>query len=156
MAAAIDGALMAVGAIYIVFVATSFIDPFQAFLITLGTPIAAWCGIFLADLTLRRRDYSEADLFDGNGRYGRVNVLSVFVLVAATALGWGLITNPMSHVGWMNWLGYLLGPLGLGGKTGAWAGANLGVLAALGVGYLGVVVFGRRRIRTQESILQSV
>jgi hypothetical protein len=55
----------------------------------------------------------------------------------------------------MSWLGYLLGPLGLGGRTGAWAGANLGVLVALGAGYLGVVVLGRRRIRAQESIPHS-
>ena len=29
------------------------------------------------------------------------------------------------------WQGYLLEPLGLGGKDGAWAFANLGVLVAL-------------------------
>ena len=41
VAAAIDGALMVVGAVYVVFVADSFIGPFQGFLITLGVPIAA-------------------------------------------------------------------------------------------------------------------
>ena len=36
----------------------------MAFLIILGVPMAAWCGIFLADLLLRRRDYDERKLFD--------------------------------------------------------------------------------------------
>ena len=34
---------------------------------------------------------------------------------------------------WLDWQGYLIGPLG--GRDGAWAGANLGVLAALLIGY---------------------
>ena len=38
---------------------TDFIGPFQGFLITLGVPIAAWCGIMLADIALRKRDYAE-------------------------------------------------------------------------------------------------
>ncbi|HET8897621.1 MAG TPA: cytosine permease [Rhodanobacteraceae bacterium] len=152
LAAAIDGALMTVGAIWIVFFAHSFIDPFQAFLITLGTPIAAWCGIFLADLTLRRRDYDEHALFDPAGRYGRHNVTAIALLAAATALGWGLVTNPMPHVGWMNWLGYLLEPLALGGRDGAWASANLGVLVALAVAYLGFLALAHTRVRRQESL----
>lgn len=152
VAAAIDGAIMAVGSTWIVFAATNFIDPFQAFLITLGTPIAAWCGIFLADLSLRRRNYAERALFDSRGCYGRINPVSILALVAATGLGWGLVTNPLPDAGFMDWLGYLLGPLGLGGRTGPWAAANLGVLAALVAGYLGVLVCGRRRIRAQESV----
>ena len=59
MAAAIDGVLMVLGTIYIVWVADSFLGLFMAFLIILGVPMAAWCGIFLADLLLRRRDYDE-------------------------------------------------------------------------------------------------
>jgi len=150
VAAGIDGVIMIIGAIYIVFVASDFIGPFQAFLITLGTPIAAWCGIFLADLTLRRRDYSDADLFDRRGRYGTVNWIAIAALVLGTGVGWGLITNPISDVHWLDWLGYLLAPFGLGGRSGDWAYANLGVLAALVIGYLVVILFGRARVRRQE------
>ena len=49
---------------------TDFIGPFQGFLITLGVPIAAWAGIFLADILLRRKDYADAELYDPKGRYG--------------------------------------------------------------------------------------
>ena len=38
--------MMIVGTIYVVFIADDFIGPFQGFLITLGVPIAAWCGVF--------------------------------------------------------------------------------------------------------------
>ena len=50
VAAGIDGVIMCLGTIYIVFVADNFIVPFHGFLITLGVPIAAWAGVFLADL----------------------------------------------------------------------------------------------------------
>ena len=108
---------------------TSFLGPFQGFLITLGVPIAAWCGIMLADIALRKRDYAEADLFDPRGRYGSVQPVPLALLVVGTVLGWGLVTN--TFAGWLDWQGYLLEPLGLGGKDGAWAFANLGVLRRL-------------------------
>ena len=38
----------------------------------------------------------------------------------------------------------LLGPLG--GREGAWAGANLGVLVALLIGMIGHLVLGRGRV----------
>ena len=66
-----------------------------------------------------------------------------------TVLGWGLVTN--ASAGWLDWQGYLLGPFGLGGKDGAWAFANLGVLVALVVGLLGTLLTARGRIRTQEA-----
>src|SRR4051812_12862403 len=55
VAASIDGTLMVLGTIAVVFFADSFIGPFQGFLITLGVPIAAWCGVMLADIALRKR-----------------------------------------------------------------------------------------------------
>jgi nucleobase:cation symporter-1, NCS1 family len=131
-----------------VFFAESFIGPFQGFLITLGVPIAAWCGIFLGDLALRRGDYAEPELYDPRGRYGSVSWLATGLLVAGTAVGWGLVTNGYAH--WLGWQGYLLGPLGLGGKTGDWAFANLGVLVALVIGFVGGLA-GTAAVRRQES-----
>ena len=149
VAASIDGTLMVLGTIAVVFFADSFIGPFQGFLITLGVPIAAWCGIFLGDLAMRRRDYAEAELFDARGRYGSVQPVPLLLLLIGTVLGWGLVTN--TYAGWLNWQGYLLGPFGLGGKDGAWAFANLGVLAAFLVGLLGTLALSRSVVRRQES-----
>ena len=148
VAALFDGILMIVGTIYMVFFAGDFIGPFQAFLITLGVPIAVWCGIFLADMTLRRKDYADADLFNSKGRYGAINWVSILTLVVGTIVGWGLV---VSSLNWMQWQGYLLDLVGLGGREGPWAFANLGVLVALVIGYLGVVLFSRAHVRRQEA-----
>ncbi|MCX5599148.1 cytosine permease [Streptomyces phaeochromogenes] len=149
LAALLDGVLMIAGSIYIVFLTDDFLGQFIGFLTTLGVPVAAWCGVMLADLALRRRDYDEADLFRPRGRYGDVEPLPLVLTLAATAIGWGLVTN--TAAGWLEWQGYLLGPLGLGGKDGSWAYANLGVLAALALGFLGTLALGRGRVRTQEA-----
>ena len=149
VAASIDGLLMVLGTIWVVFLAEGdFFSQFQGFLITLGVPVAAWCGIVLADLLLRRRDYAEADLYDPRGRYGAVPPVPMALLALGTVLGWGLVTN--GYAGWLTWQGYLLEPLGLGGREGAWAFANLGVLVALVVGFAGAWALRRGAVRFQE------
>jgi nucleobase:cation symporter-1, NCS1 family len=148
-AAFVDGVILTIGTIYVVFFAESFLGPFQSFLITLGVPLAAWAGIMIADIATRRRDYDEAALFDAGGRYGSVDVTSLVTMAVATFVGWGLVVNLFAdEASWNNWQGYLLGPLGLGGKDGAWAYANLGVLAAL---VLVTLVARRGTIARQES-----
>src|SRR6266571_2965737 len=149
VAALIDGTVMTAGTIYVVFFTSNFIGQFQGFLITLGVPIAAWCGIMLADIALRRRDYAEPDLYNPRGRYGDIRWFPVGVVVVSTILGWGLVTNGLAS--WLTWQGYLLGPLGLGGKTGAWAYANLGVLFALVIGFVATWVVSRSAVQAQES-----
>ena len=150
MAAAIDGVIMVAGSIYVIFFGKNFFLQFQGFLITLGVPVAAWCGVMLADLALRRRDYAEADLFDPRGRYGSVRPVPILVVLVGTVLGWGLVTN--TYASWLTWQGYLLGPFGLGGKAGSWAGANLGVLLALVLGFVVTLVADRGPVRRQESM----
>jgi hypothetical protein len=151
VAAAIDGVLMVLGTIYVVWIAENFLFPFQGFLITLGVLMAAWCGIFLADLMLRRRAYEEEKLFDAGmaGGYRSVRWDALAVLAVAAFLGWGLVTN--TYAGWLKWQGYLLGPFGLGGRDGNWAYAALGVLVALVVGFVGYLLVGRGAVRAQEA-----
>jgi purine-cytosine permease-like protein len=150
VAASIDGTLMVIGTVAVVFFADSFIGPFQGFLITLGVPIAAWCGVMLADIALRKRDYAEPELFDPRGRYGSVQPVPLALLAVGTFLGWGLVTNTFAS--WLGWQGYLLEPFGLGGKDGAWAYANLGVLLAFLVGLLGTLALRRSAVRAQETL----
>src|SRR3954463_11806168 len=71
-AALVDGVLMVLGTIWVVFFADDFLGPFQGFLYTLGVPVAAWAGIMLADIMLRHRDYAERELYEPGGRYGDV------------------------------------------------------------------------------------
>ncbi len=70
----------------------------------------------------------------------------------ASALGWGLVINTFSaDAAWNNWQGYLLGPLGLGGKDGAWAYANIGVLAALVLSFLLYYLLRSPAVARQEA-----
>ena len=153
VAAMIDGVLMVAGTIYVVFFSHNFIGPFEGFLITLGVPIAAWCGVMLADLLLRRRDYADADLYNPAGRYGDVHWTAVALMVLGTVVGWGLVVNTTAS--WLKWQGYLLGPFGLGGKAGTWAFANLGVVIALAVAFVGWLLVGRRSVAAQEGTAPS-
>lgn len=145
-AAAIDGLIMTIGVIYLVWFASDFFVPFQGFLITLGVPVAVWSAIFVADV-LMRKGYAEVELFDPKGRYGSWNLKSIGLVLFGAIIGWGFVTNSLA--GWLSWQGYLLGPLG--GREGSWAYANLGVLFALAIGFIGHILLSKNRIK-KESI----
>ena len=148
-AAAIDGVILTIGTIVVVFFATDFLGPFQSFLITLGVPLASWAGILIADILRRKKDYDEAALFDGAGRYGNWDWTSIGTMVATSLIGWGLVVNNFADAApWNNWQGYLL--FLIGGREGEWAYANLGVFFALVLSFL-VTWFARAgKIRRQE------
>ena len=148
IAAGIDACIMLAGTVYIAWFANDFSVPFQGFLITLGVPLAAWSAIFVADVTLRKQDYTESDLFTPTGRYGAWNHRSLVILALGTVVGWGFVTNTFAS--WLGWQGYFIGAIG--GKQGPWAYSNVGVIFALVIGYFGHLIFGRKRIRQQESL----
>jgi nucleobase:cation symporter-1, NCS1 family len=147
VAALIDGAIMILGTVYAVFLGGEFLGQFQGFLITLGVPVAAWCGVMLADIALRHGDYDEAALFDPAGRYGDVRPFPIAVVIVCTVLGWGLVVN--SSADWLAWQGYLLDPFG--GREGPWAYANLGVLVALVLAFVATIIGTRSAVRAQEA-----
>ena len=147
IAASIDALIMLAGTIYIVWFADNFFAPFQGFLITLGVPVAVWSAIFVADVMMRRNPYSEADLYNPAGRYGAWNKKSLALMAIGSIIGWGLVTNTFAS--WLSWQGYLL--FIIGGKEGAWAYANVGVIAALLIGFIGHILLSRKAIRAQES-----
>ena len=148
-AAIIDSVIMLAGTFYIVWVADNFFYPFQGFLITLGVPVAVWSAIFVADVVMRKNAYSEKDLFDSNGLYGSVNKGSITLMGVGSIIGWGFVTNTFAP--WLEWQGYLL--RFIGGKDGAWAYSNIGVIFALLIGFFGHIVLSARKIRAQESLL---
>ncbi len=145
-AACLDGLIMTIGTIYLVWIAKDFLGPLQGFLITLGVPVAVWSAIFVADVILRHRDYEDAELFDARGRYGSWNFTSIGLLAIGSFIGFGFVTNTFAS--WLNWQGYLL--FLIGGKDGAWAYSNIGILFALIIGFFGHIILGRGRIRSQE------
>lgn len=148
VAASIDATIMLLGTIYIVWVSDNFFYPFQGFLITLGIPIAAWSAIFVADILLRRKPFDESDLYRLHGKYGNWNYRSIALMLIASIIGWGFVTNNFAP--WLSWQGYFLDILG--GKDGQWAYANLGVAFALVIGFFGHIILSSSDIRRQENV----
>ena len=146
-AAIIDAFIMLAGSVYIVWIADNFFYPFQGFLITLGVPVAVWSAIFVADVIMRKKAYVERDLYDAQGIYGSVNKGSIVLMILGTIVGWGFVTNTFAS--WLSWQGYFLGLIG--GKEGAWAFANVGVVFALLIGFFGHIILARKTIAKQES-----
>ena len=147
VAASIDAVIMALGTIYIVWIAKDFFGPFQGFLITLGVPIAVWSAIFVADVFMRRLDFKEEDLFNPKGIYGAWNLRSLSLVAVGAIVGWGFVTN--TFAGWLSWQGYFMGLIG--GKDGAWAYSNVGVIFALAIGFFGHILLSRKVIARQEN-----
>ncbi len=147
VAASIDAVIMALGTIYIVWIAKDFFGPFQGFLITLGVPIAAWSAIFVADVFMRKRDFKEEDLFNPKGIYGAWNLRSLSLVAVGAIVGWGFVTN--TFAGWLSWQGYFMELIG--GKDGPWAYSNVGVIFALAIGFFGHILLSRKNIARQES-----
>lgn len=132
--ALVDGLLVLGGVVLVVWYSPDFLTPFEGFLITLGVPLAAWTGIFGADLLVRWREgYPAERLFDSSGRgAGQVRWPALLAMLATCVLGFGLVTN--NSAAWLTWQGYLLGPFG--GRDGDWAAANIGVMVALVASFL--------------------
>jgi NCS1 family nucleobase:cation symporter-1 len=147
-AAIIDAFIMLAGCFYIVWIADNFFYPFQGFLITLGVPVAVWSAIFVADVIMRKQAYIEKDLYDEQGIYGSVNKGSIALMLIGTVIGWGFVTNTFAS--WLSWQGYFLGLIG--GKEGAWAYSNIGVIFALLIGFFGHILLARKTIVKQESV----
>jgi hypothetical protein len=101
----------------------------------------------VTDVLMRKKSYIEADLFTPNGKYGSVNWSSISIVVIGTIIGWGFVTNTFAS--WLSWQGYFLGAIG--GKDGAWAYANVGVIFAIIIGSFGRYIFGRKSIAQQEN-----
>ena len=147
VAASLDATIMLIGTIYFVWIAPNFTTPFQGFLITLGVPIAVWSAIFVADILMRKVDYAEAELFQASGRYGVYNYRSIVLVIVGTIVGWGFVTNPLAS--WLSWQGYFMHFIG--GKSGSWAGANVGVIFGLVIGFVGHILLSRNSIKKQEA-----
>ena len=101
----------------------------------------------MTDVLLRKKSYSEADLFNPLGRYGSVNWSSILTVVIASIIRWGFVTNTFAS--WLSWQGYFLELIG--GKDGAWAYSNVGVIFAMIIGSFGRYIFGKKNISQQES-----
>lgn len=128
-AVAVDGVLMILGGIYLIFVSPSFFAPVQSFLIVIGVIIAAWSAVFVVDLFLHRQGGYDRDALYSPAGYGGFNVAGVVSFVVAVVVGLGLVTSADANIRAV--LGYLLTPSAAAGSVGA---SNIGVAVAFVVG----------------------
>ena len=150
-AAGIDGILMILGTIYFVWIAKDFFWPFQAGLYILGVPMAAWAGIFIADLISRKKDYDEPSLYNEKGRYGAYNWMTIGTMLVATVIGYGFISSPDPSLTFTTWEGYLYGVVGITAENSPWYYSNIGVFLALVIGFVAQYFLGRKSVELQEN-----
>jgi purine-cytosine permease-like protein len=122
-------------------------DLFRDLATTLAVPIAAWAGIFAAEVMIRRRRFDEESLLKPGGVYPSVNWVNLTMLVVASVVGFGFTS---ATVGWLSWQGYgfVLFGFPINGEVAA---SDLGVLVALLFGLLTPLVAGISTVRQQES-----
>jgi NCS1 family nucleobase:cation symporter-1 len=149
LAVLVDGTLMVLGGWYLLFVSTSFLATFQAFLAIVGVVMAAWVAIFLVDMWRFRAGGAGYDmrlLAPRSGGGYLVNGPGVVSLVVATVLGLGLITSTDPNIARV--VGFLL----TDAARKSWLGsAGIGVVVALlvaGALYALLTLFWRPARRT--------
>ncbi|MEV5501017.1 cytosine permease [Nonomuraea fuscirosea] len=139
----IDGVLMVLGGYYLLFVSTSFLATFQAFLAIAGVVMAAWVAIFLVDMWRLRAggaSYDERLLRQGAPALNGAGLVS---LVVASIVGLGLIVSADPYIARV--VGFLMSEELKGGTFGS---ANIGVVIALvlaGLLYFAITAVGGRR-----------
>jgi purine-cytosine permease-like protein len=109
-----------------------------------GVIVFAWAGVFVADISLRKIAYHEVSLTRDYGFYKAANFTNLSAFVLAVAVGLGFVSSTISGLDWLGYLARLAG-------AEAWADANIGFAIALGLSVLFPILFGRKRIRGQES-----
>ena len=144
-AAAVDGVLMAIGTVYFVFIADNFFWPFQAFLYLLGVPMAAWAGIFISDILIRRIAYHEISLSRSYGFYKSINIVNLLGWIVATAAGFGFTYIEQSGFAWT---GYIADQLV---NQDFWKTTSFGIVITFAFASLIPVLLGIPRIKRQEA-----
>ncbi|TQL47894.1 purine-cytosine permease-like protein [Homoserinimonas aerilata] len=142
----IAGLLTIVVALALTFAVDDFFVLIRDLATTIAVPVAAWAGLFAAELMIRNRRFDSSSLLRVGGVYPAVNWVNLGALVIASVIGYGLTTAAIAG---LDWQGYLYSVAGLP-LTGDVAGTDIGVLVALAIGLLTPLVSGVPAIRRQE------
>ena len=130
----------------LIFVVTDFSSLVRDLVITFAVPVAAWAGIFAAEMMIRTRRFHGPSLVAPGGLYPQVRWLNFLALLVVSVVGLGLVS---SSIPGLRWEGFLYGVLGIGPRD-LWAGSDAGVFVALLLGILVPLVGGVPAIRRQE------
>jgi purine-cytosine permease-like protein len=108
-------------------------------------PVAAWAGIFISDILIRRIAYHEISLSRGYGFYKSVNLVNLIGWVLATAVGFGFIYINQPGFAWTGFIADFLV------NQEFWAITSFGIVIAFAFASLLPVIFGIPRIKRQEA-----
>ena len=112
-----------------------------------GVPAAAWAGVFIGDVLLRRIAYHEVSLVRSYGFYRAFNWTNLTAFVIACAIGAAMVRTELFGVTFTGLL--VIAPAGS-------LSANLGLFVAGVVGLCAPLLFGLPRIKEQErEVLQT-
>ena len=112
-----------------------------------GVPVAAWAGVFIADVLLRRIAYHEVSLSRSYGFYGAANWMNLGFWLLAVAVGY--LMTAVNLFGWRIEGALIVEPAGS-------LTANLGLFASGVLGLVGPLVTGIPRIKQQEREVLSI
>jgi hypothetical protein len=125
--------------------ASGFWFNLEGYAIFLAVPVAAWSGIFLSDVLIRRIAYHEVSLSRGYGFYKSINLANFVGWVGAVTIGWGLLGSKLVE---FQWLGFLAKATS---NFEFWSQSHFGVVIAFAIGLLLPVAAGIPRIKRQEA-----
>lgn len=140
------GGAIALAAVFLATTATDLGTVLRGVPVTLAVPVAAWVGIFSAEMMLRTRRFHQPSLVRRGGVYPDWRWSNLAMLVVASAIGLGLVSSDLP---WLTWEGYLFPVLGVSPR-GDLGMSDLGVIVALGLGILTPIVSGIPAVRRQE------
>jgi purine-cytosine permease-like protein len=145
-AVAAVGVLLFAVAILLTFTVGDLPVIFRDVATSLAVPVAAWAGIFAAEMIIRRRRFDAVSLLKPGGVYPQFNWINFTMLIVAAVIGYGFTS---ATVAWLSWQGYGFTIFGVS-LTSEWGGTDIGVLIALVLGLLTPFVSGVRSVRRQE------
>ena len=146
----IVGVVMLLIAMFLANSLTNFSELFRDFATTVAVPVAAWAGIFGAEIMVRKRRFDTQSLLNRGGIYADARWGNLIALVVITVIGYGFLSARLAG---LTWEGYLFGALGVP-LNGQLAGTDLGVLVSLVLGLLFPLITGRSAINAQEKAVR--
>lgn len=139
------GLLSLTGAFFAIVYITDLWGVIAGYAMIAAVPVAAWSGIFITDVLIRRIAYHEISLSRGYGFYKSVNLVNIIGWAISTAIGLGLIYSNQPGFAWTGYLADLMV------NSEFWAATSFGIIIAFSVSCLLPVLFGIPRIKRQES-----
>ena len=108
-------------------------------------PVAAWAGIFISDILIRRIAYHEISLSRSYGFYKSINFVNLIGWLVATAVGFGFTYVEQTGFGWTGFIADQLV------NQDFWKTTSFGIVISFAFSSLLPVMLGIPRIKRQEA-----